>query len=165
MTIFKTTRFSGTTIIGFEVRPLRVDFAIHEKNLLLHRFKTDGMIQIPSSLVHSQADHQTVLYDNLSRLFGAYQEDTYDLALYAGEDRIRKEGFREELRTSMLWINRGLQQFFEQEITGINFEGDADKKFRRKALRDLEVSLEGYKYSYLHANWIAFEGAKDVEEV
>ena len=159
-----------TTIIGFEVRPLRVDYAIHKKNLIEHVFKTDGFFCIPSSMLHSEANHKEVLLQGLRGCLGQYQTEIHDIGVYVGEYTERKKEIRlrpdwreEELLQSMKWLYEGITTFFEIETMDIPIEGTA--RFRRRAMKSLELLTYYNGYTRLYANWVAFEGAKEVENI
>ena len=158
-----------TTIIGLEVQPMRLDFAVHTKNLVMHKFERDGTIYVPSSMIDNVSDHRTVIYQGLHENLSDYKDEIYDLGVYVGENvqSVRKlreslSARNEQLLQSQGWIHEAIDSFFALETLAIRIVGD--NRCRRKALREL-AKLENYPSTRTYVNWVALEGAKEIENI
>ena len=157
------------TIIGLEVSPMRLDYAVHFKNLVMHKFERDGTIYVPSSMIENYSDHNEVILQGLHENLSDYKDEIYDLGVYVGENAqsVRKlreslSARNEQLLQSQGWIHEAIDSFFALETMCIRIVGD--NRCRRKALRAL-AKLENYPSTRIYANWVALEGAKEVENI
>ena len=149
------------TIIGIEVQPIRLNYAVHTKNLVVHKFERDGTINVPSSMVDKESDFRSVVLQGLQETLSDYRYEVCDLGVYVGKNT-QQQIWNRFLVRSQRWMEDVINSFFETETMAIRLGNN--KRFRRKILRDLD-KLQDYPWTLTSANWVAFEGAKDIENI
>lgn len=149
-------------IIGFEVRPYRVNYAIHETSYMDYRFEKDGSLYIPSSQ-QTQAQHNACLNQGFVETFENMLkvELEADREIFVYCESYADCPFSIHIH-SYEWIHAFLTEYFADftEIMGIPIKNT--EAFRRKMFKALE-ELEGWQFTCVPANYIAFMGGKDVD--
>ena len=148
------------TIIGVEVRPYRIDYAIHEiAPIQVHQFIKDGSLYVPSSQFQ-KAPYCAVFDEGLQQTFNAYKTPNGKVSVYC-------ESYRISLRDAegpYLWGHERLTDFFADvtEIMGISIprrSSDGEPN-TRKMLKTLE-RLDNFGWSHIRANYIAYVGGQE----
>ena len=145
-------------IIGLEVKPLCVKYAVHEIDVAKHVFVKDGALYVPSSLAGNRADHDMALLENLHPVFdGILEEQHGDIPVFCESYSHKPYDHNDSYK----WIHAVLTDYFADhtEIQGIPIRDIT--QFRRKAYKKLE-NLSDYKWTRIVANFIAYLGTEDV---
>ena len=148
------------TLIGVEVRPYRIDYAIHEiAPIQASQFIKDGSLYVPSSQFQ-KASYCTVLDEALQQTFKAYRTN---VSVYCESYRIS----RSDAEGPYLWGHERLTDFFADvtEIRGVSIprrSSDYDQN-TRKMLKTLE-SLDNFGWSRIRVNYIAYAGGQETRK-
>ena len=151
-------------IIGLDVRPYRINYAVHETSFMDYKFEKDGSLYIPTSQ-QTQAQHNACLNQGFAETFEKMLEAELeaDRQVFVYCESYAKYPFQKRTAHSYEWIHAFITEYFADftEIIGIPIK-DTDA-FRRKMLKALEA-LEGWQFTRVPANYIAFIGGKEVDD-
>lgn len=145
------------TVLGFVIKPLRLEYAVHDHNLIGHvEHIKDGQILVPSSMRHSELNHRTILMNQeLPNTFDEYLEDPSISGFIAAANLKTSYHFTDSVK----YIEKALTDYFADHI-GFAVVKLPPTRTMGKMCNELYERIPLFKGKYILANYVAYQGGK-----